>query len=110
MQKINPGFYPFTLFIILILTFIAECRFPASKKKVDDISVIRPFSENLFYWEYNGKPVLLLGGSVDDNLFQIDNFRTPYLSQFESAVVLKIMRILVPGKTVSVSLRSCVNC
>ncbi|MBK7099730.1 MAG: hypothetical protein IPH58_17315 [Sphingobacteriales bacterium] len=30
------------------------------------------------------------------------NFRTPYLSQFDSAVVVKISLISVPGKMVSV--------
>ncbi|MBX3001759.1 MAG: hypothetical protein KF893_24760 [Caldilineaceae bacterium] len=34
---------------------------------------IRPYRENPFYWQYKGKPVLLLGGSVEDNLFQIPN-------------------------------------
>ena len=28
-------------------------------------------SEYPQYWEYNGRPVMLLGGSVEDNLFQI---------------------------------------
>ena len=32
---------------------------------------IRPYSQNPLYWQYKGKPVLLLGGSVEDNLFQI---------------------------------------
>lgn len=32
---------------------------------------IHPSSHNPFYWQYKGKPVLLLGGSVEDNLFQI---------------------------------------
>jgi hypothetical protein len=32
---------------------------------------IRPYDANPFYWEYLGKPVVLLGGSVEDNLFQI---------------------------------------
>jgi hypothetical protein len=32
---------------------------------------IHVYSENPWYWEYGGKPVLLLGGSVEDNLFQI---------------------------------------
>jgi len=32
---------------------------------------IRPYEKNPFYWEYKGAPVLLLGGSVEDNLFQI---------------------------------------
>jgi hypothetical protein len=32
---------------------------------------IRLCGTNPAYWEYGGRPVLLLGGSVDDNLFQI---------------------------------------
>lgn len=32
---------------------------------------IRPCPDHPRYWEYQGKPVLLLGGSVEDNLFQI---------------------------------------
>jgi hypothetical protein len=31
---------------------------------------IQPWSENPWYWSYRGQPVLLLGGSDDDNLFQ----------------------------------------
>ncbi len=34
---------------------------------------IQPWSENPRYWQYQGRPVLLLGGSQDDNLFQIPN-------------------------------------
>ena len=36
---------------------------------------IQPFSCNPFYWQYKGKPVLLLGGSVEDNLFQIPHVK-----------------------------------
>lgn len=32
---------------------------------------IRPFEANPAYFQYKGQPVLLLGGSVEDNLFQI---------------------------------------
>ena len=32
---------------------------------------IRPYQKNRAYWQYKGEPVLLLGGSVEDNLFQI---------------------------------------
>ena len=32
---------------------------------------IAPYRENPFYWSYRGSPVLLLGGSIEDNLFQI---------------------------------------
>jgi len=31
---------------------------------------LRPWNENAWYWSYRGGPVLLLGGSDDDNLFQ----------------------------------------
>ena len=31
---------------------------------------IQPSKANPFYWEYKGKPIVLLGGSEDDNLFQ----------------------------------------
>jgi hypothetical protein len=34
---------------------------------------IQPYPANPFYWQYNGAPVLLLGGSVEDNLYQIAN-------------------------------------
>lgn len=33
-------------------------------------SAIEPWAENPWYWSQNGLPVLLLGGSDDDNLFQ----------------------------------------
>jgi hypothetical protein len=36
---------------------------------------IRPWQENPWYWEYRGQPILLLGGSKDDNLFQIPDLR-----------------------------------
>ncbi|NQT89488.1 hypothetical protein HQ560_22150 [bacterium] len=32
---------------------------------------IRPWTKNPRYWQYKGEPVLLLGGSKDDSLFQI---------------------------------------
>lgn len=36
---------------------------------------IQPFQNNPSYWQYQGKPSLLLGGSSDDNLFQRDNLK-----------------------------------
>ena len=36
---------------------------------------IRPYKANPRYWQYKGKPVLLLGGSKDDNLFQVPDLR-----------------------------------
>jgi len=36
---------------------------------------IQIYGENPRYWQYKGKPVLMLGGSVEDNLFQIPNIK-----------------------------------
>jgi len=36
---------------------------------------IEIYKQNPAYWQYNGKPILLLGGSKDDNLFQIPDLK-----------------------------------
>ncbi|MDR9366386.1 MAG: hypothetical protein RI575_13690 [Balneolaceae bacterium] len=36
---------------------------------------IQPYQENGYYWQYKGEPVILLGGTDDDNLFQMPNLR-----------------------------------
>ncbi len=41
----------------------------------DGANGIRPWSKNPCYWQYRGQPVLLLGGSKDDNLFQIPDLK-----------------------------------
>jgi hypothetical protein len=40
------------------------------KANTDDQERIQPYTDNPSYWQYKGKPVLLLGGSSNDNLFQ----------------------------------------
>src|SRR5687768_9833920 len=35
--------------------------------------IVKPYEQNPFYWQVNGEPAVLLGGSVEDNLFQIPN-------------------------------------
>ena len=45
------------------------------------LTPISPSSSHPAYWEINDTPVLLLGGSVEDNLFQIENIE----SHLESA-------------------------
>jgi hypothetical protein len=44
----------------------------ASNEQKNRINI---YGKNPAYWQYNGKPVLLLGGSVDDNLFQIPDLK-----------------------------------
>lgn len=63
------------LLVVLVLPIIASS--PARAQPEDQTSAIQevenaiqPSSEHPFYWEYEGEPVLLIGGSNDDNLFQ----------------------------------------
>ena len=51
-------YFRLTLLICLFLNLFAAA------------SAIHPWTQNKFYWCYQNKPVLLLGGSDDDNLFQ----------------------------------------
>ena len=46
---------------------------PAKAKAPPD--QIQPWRTNPRYWQFRGQPVLLLGGSKDDNLFQIPDLK-----------------------------------
>lgn len=52
------------LFCCLTALLLAPCPGPAAEPS------LQPWTENPWYWSDNGRPVLLLGGSDDDNLFQ----------------------------------------
>lgn len=54
-----------------LLLLLATC-FPLGSSAADRI---QPYAENPRYWQYEGRPVLLLGGSKDDNLFQLPDLR-----------------------------------
>jgi len=54
--------FTFSLFIIELCTIFTGCSYISRKG-------IQVYKENPSYWEFKGKPVLLLGGSDDDNLF-----------------------------------------
>ena len=60
---------------LTILTCLAACSTrpapPVNKRLMSNADRIQPYAKNPFYWQYKGAPVLLLGGSVEDNLFQI---------------------------------------
>jgi hypothetical protein len=43
----------------------------AATRAADNPDRIRPYDKNPRYWQHKGQPVLLIGGSKDDNLFQI---------------------------------------
>ena len=66
--------------IILIIVcgiFLVCIRADAgnAKGKIHNVNRIRPYVKNPYYWQYKGEPVLLLGGSKDDNLFQIPELK-----------------------------------
>lgn len=66
------SFYDLTnsasLFLVALL-FFTGC-FIGKKDRV--YSGIHPYPANSAYWQYKGQPVLLSGGTADDNLFQME--------------------------------------
>lgn len=71
MKKLNT-------FVIIMYAFACICIQADAKelkRKTLNKNRIRPYSENPMYWQYKGKPILLLGGSKDDNLFQIPDLK-----------------------------------
>jgi Family of unknown function (DUF6298) len=57
--------------LAILLVFTGVSRTDDSKKS----PWIQVYKENPRYWQYKGKPVLLLGGSKDDSLFQIPDLK-----------------------------------
>ena len=65
--------------ILILSIFGFSCKRSsqyASVATANSDSLIKPYRNNPRYWEYHGEPVLLLGGSKDDNLFQSDDLET----------------------------------
>jgi len=66
MKGLKPGLkWLLTVFAVLTLWPVSAQALSGPKKRIEI------YRENPAYWQYNAKPVLLLGGSVEDNLFQI---------------------------------------
>ncbi|MHC4433947.1 MAG: hypothetical protein ACYTBS_19065 [Planctomycetota bacterium] len=59
------SWFQFVALIGIVLSYAGLST--ANDKNADRI---KPYAENPHYWQYKGKPVMLLGGSDDDNLFQ----------------------------------------
>ena len=57
---------------------------PAVADEAREAGRIKPCAKHPRYWQYKGKPVVLLGGSVDDNLFQIPKLKE-HLDLLQSA-------------------------
>jgi hypothetical protein len=76
MQQTLTSFLLQASRVLLMLAFALPAVISAAETphaaKADRI---RPSAEHPWYWQYKGKPVLLLGGSQDDSLFQIPNLK-----------------------------------
>ena len=57
---------------LLLLSVLYSCSDVVSKEAEDTAPGIHVSKNNPYYWEYNGRQTMLLGGSVEDNLYQID--------------------------------------
>src|SRR5687768_5513834 len=71
------------LFRTLVLTGFAA-GLTAGPATAEYSGRIRPYEKNPRYWQYKGQPILLLGGSKDDNLFQIPDLEA-HLDEIKSA-------------------------
>lgn len=69
---------PYKLMLALLVC-VSFCSAAPETKAEKDIEMkknrIQIYSENPRYWQYKGEPILLIGGSVEDNLFQIPNLK-----------------------------------
>lgn len=77
--------------LMLVLGFIcwvwarpSDVAWSLTAPRWENADRIRPYEKNPWYWQYQGKPVLLLGGSKDDNLFQIPDLRE-HLDEMKAA-------------------------
>lgn len=64
MQKLTLLFWTVTL-------LVTGCSSKGEEVDPKGGSYLKPYAENPRYWQYKGRPLLLIGGSVQDNLFQV---------------------------------------
>lgn len=66
---------PFWL-LLFFLIFACENETPAVETETGNGSEgLAIYTQNPAYWSYNGRPTLLIGGSRNDNLFQIEDLK-----------------------------------
>lgn len=61
--------FPWALVIMLLIPLLGNADALAQVEYQDEKG-IKPWSENSWFWSYHDQPVVLIGGSDDDNLFQ----------------------------------------
>lgn len=64
----NKFLFKFKIAALLAIALICvSCASTGNIKNTSDS--IRPYTENRYYWQYEGEPLILLGGTWQDNLF-----------------------------------------
>jgi hypothetical protein len=58
------------LFISVIVLQATTLTGQNENSSGDDFQGIKPYAQNTWYWQYHSEPIILRGGSDDDNLFQ----------------------------------------
>jgi hypothetical protein len=64
---------------------LALCLWGSCALVAHAVDRIQPHAANPFYWEYKGQPVLLLGGSREDNLFNHPDGLAEHLDNLRAA-------------------------
>ena len=64
------GFRRMRHFRVTAIVALALACYRAPVLVADEGGPIQPYRENPWYWEYKGKPLVLIGGTDNDNLFQ----------------------------------------
>jgi hypothetical protein len=63
------GYCRYIIHCVLFVFALLSCGMEKTPTNDAALQRIRIYEQNPFYWEYNGQPVLLLGGSREDNMF-----------------------------------------
>ncbi len=66
--------------VALLLSWIGMLPTWADDTNADRI---QPYAANPRYWQYNGRPVMLLGGSKTDHIFLLDDLKA-HLDEMQS--------------------------
>ena len=59
------------VYLLLAALLAAGCQQLGGAAEEEGARGIQPYEKNPRYWQYEGEPVMLLGGTKEDNLFQI---------------------------------------
>jgi len=66
----------FLFLIVAVSVFLSTVSISSLSAEDKNIDRIQPYTKNPRYWQYKGKPVMLLGGSKTDHIFLLDDLRT----------------------------------